>query len=107
MKKNERRDVLRALSMISQLGFCFITPIGICIAGGYFLDKKLGTNYWFIILFILGVLAAFRNAYQLTKTFYHKELVKEKQELEYWKNLRGNYKEKISDNKDKDGSYKE
>ena len=104
--KNERRDILRALAMISQLGLTFVTPIGICIIAGHYLDKALGTSCWFIILFILGVLAAFRNAYQITKTFYHKDLLKEKKELEYWENLKKSSASTKQADLEQKGNYK-
>ena len=104
--KNERRDILKAFAMISQLGLTFVTPIGICIIAGHYLDKAFGTSCWFIILFILGVLAAFRNAYQITKTFYHKDLLKEKKELEYWDNLKKNYSSTKQVDSDQKGNYK-
>lgn len=85
--ENENRKVFKALTMISQVGITFITPIGLCTFAGYYIDNHFHTSYCFIILFFLGVLAAFRNVYILTKGFYEKDLKKENEELEYWKLL--------------------
>lgn len=85
--KKENRKVFRAFTMITQIGITFITPIGLCTVIGCYIDSHFHTGYWFIILFFLGVLAAFRNVYILTKSFYEKDLKKENEELEYWKRL--------------------
>lgn len=60
MKDNRR--VIRALSMISQVGISMLVPIFLCSMLGMFLEKKLG---WpaFIPMFILGSLAGMRNVY--------------------------------------------
>lgn len=52
------------LDLASQIIGCII--IGLLI--GYFLDKWLNTTPLFLIIFlILGIAAAFRNAYLLTR----------------------------------------
>lgn len=52
------------LDLASQVIGCII--IGLVI--GYFLDKWLGTNPLFLIVFLIfGVIAAFRNAYLITR----------------------------------------
>lgn len=60
MKDNKR--VIRALSMISQVGISMLVPIFLCCMLGMFLEEKLG---WpaFIPMFILGALAGMRNVY--------------------------------------------
>lgn len=85
--KKESQGVIRALSMVTQIGCSFIAPIGLCVIIGYYLDKHFRTSFWFIILFFLGVLAAFRNVYILTRNFYEKDLKRENEELEYWKHF--------------------
>jgi F0F1-type ATP synthase assembly protein I len=44
-----------------------LVPIFMCAFLGIFLDKKLGTSYWMVILFFVGALAGFRNVYRLAK----------------------------------------
>ncbi|SFR62799.1 AtpZ/AtpI family protein [Anaeromicropila populeti] len=83
MKKKDR-EVIHAFLMITQLGLTFITPIGLCSILGYYLDQWMKTGFWFIVMFFVGVLAGFRNAYHLTKGFYTKDLQREKEEQKYW-----------------------
>ncbi len=85
-KKNTK--VLKAFSMISQVGISMITPVLISCFIGLKLDEWFSTSYWFIIFLIMGVLAAFRSLYFLTRQFYSKNLEKEKAEQEYFDAMR-------------------
>jgi len=62
-KAAERRQTVNRLVMISQFGINMMVPMILCFFGGYWLDKKLGTNYIMIIGFFVGALAGFRNIY--------------------------------------------
>lgn len=60
-------SVLKNLSLLSQVGFLMAIPIIGCILLGSYLDRWLGTDIIFLIVFtILGVLSAFRNLYVLS-----------------------------------------
>lgn len=100
--KKKNHGVIKAFTMVSQVGISFITPIGLCVIVGHYIDRYFHTGFWFIILFFLGVLAAFRNVYILTKGFYEKDLKRENEELEYWRRLttedKSSKKDSISDN---------
>ena len=80
--------------MITQIGLSMITPILICVFIGVKLDQWFSTQYWFIILLFLGVLSAFRCAYELTKRFYSKDLKREIEEQKYFDNLKKGRNEK-------------
>ncbi len=82
--KKEDRKVLRAFSMVSQIGISMIVPVLISGFIGLKLDQWLSTSFWFIIFLIMGVMAAFRSLYFLTRQFYSKDLEKEKAEQEYF-----------------------
>lgn len=86
MKKN--KNVVKALAMITQVGISMMTPILLCIFIGYQLDKHFHTKYWFIIFMVLGILAAFRNVYYMTKQFYAKDKAREDAELKYMEDLK-------------------
>lgn len=64
------RTVYRALVTVSQFGINMLVPIFLCSFLGIFLDRKLGTSYWMVILFFLGALAGFRNVFLLAKKIY-------------------------------------
>lgn len=74
--------------MITQIGISMLTPIFMCVFIGLKLDQWLSTKYWFMIFLVLGILAAFRSVYVLTKKFYSKDLDREIKEQEYFDNLK-------------------
>lgn len=86
--KKEEKKVLRAFSMVSQVGLTMVTPVLISGFIGLKLDQWFSTDYWFIIFLIIGVLAAFRSLYFLTKQFYSEDLEKEKAEQEYFDSMK-------------------
>lgn len=90
MEEKRKKDtcVRQALVMVTQVGISMLTPILMCTAAGYYLDRWLGTGYWLILLLILGILAAFRSVYLLMQKFYAKDLRKEQQQLRYEKELK-------------------
>ena len=63
MKKNKHS--YRSLTTISQFGIQMIVPIFMCSSFGMYLDNKLGTSFFMILLFFLGAFAGFRNIYIL------------------------------------------
>lgn len=89
--KKEDKNVVKSFVMITQVGLSMLTPIFLCAFLGGYVDKALHTSYWFIILLILGILAAFRNVYYLTRQFYKKDLEKEQKEQEYLKKMQKEY----------------
>ena len=78
----------KAYVMFFQISISMITPMLMCGALGWYLDGKLGTGFLFILLLLLGIMAAFRNVYYLTKDFYVKDMEKEHEQLAYFENLR-------------------
>lgn len=86
----EKKDhaVRKALIMVSQVGISMITPILLCGAAGYYLDRRYNASFWFILLVILGIIAAFRNVYYMLLKFYKKDLKEENERQRYEKELR-------------------
>lgn len=69
MNKNNNPDknFLRNIALVSQIGFSMIAPILVGVYLGQFIDKKVGTNGIFTIIFIiLGVGGSFVNLFKLT-----------------------------------------
>ena len=64
--KDENREVLKMLALISQLALSMMVPIFLCVYLGYYIDEKFHTSF-FIPLMILGILAGVRNCYILIK----------------------------------------
>ncbi len=64
---NEKTPLQRAMKplvLVSQFGYNMLAPISVGIAGGYFMDKWLGTQPWgLIFLTVMGIGAAYKNAF--------------------------------------------
>lgn len=68
MKNNNYKDTFKNLTLISQIGLSVITPILFGVFLGQFIDKKVGTNGIFSLIFILlGTGGGFMNIFKLTK----------------------------------------
>lgn len=85
--KKENRKIIKALLLITQLGMNILVTVFLCVWFGRFLDQKLNTQVWFIVFLILGLLAAYRNAYVMTKAFYAKDKSREEKQQEYFDSL--------------------
>lgn len=65
-----KKTVYHALTTISQFGINMLVPIFLCSFLGLFIDRKLGTSYFMVILFFVGALAGFRNIFLLAKRIF-------------------------------------
>jgi len=62
------RNQLRLLAVASQLGFGIAGPLIIFIAGGIFLDKKVGTSPLFLLIgVVFGMIGAGYAIYDLVR----------------------------------------
>lgn len=66
-KSEERKEMVKSFTMISQLGVLMVTTVFIAVLIGIWLDKWMNTKFIFTLIFsFLGILAAFRNMYYYT-----------------------------------------
>lgn len=68
MKYN--KNVYQSFALIMQFGINMLVPIFICTFLGIFIDKKLHTGFFVIVLFFLGAAAGFRNIYLMAKSVF-------------------------------------
>lgn len=71
------KNIFRSLALINQIGISMLVPIFLSIYIGNKLDQWFSTSYLTIVFLFLGILAAFRNVYHLTKSFYKNDKSKE------------------------------
>ena len=71
--KKYKKSVYQSLVVITQFGINMLVPIFICSFAGLCLDRKLGTAFWFVLLFFVGALAGFRNIFILARKIYEGE----------------------------------
>ncbi len=69
-KREEKKQTVRLLSMISQFGINMLVPIFLCFFAGRWLDGHFGTTYWTVVLFFVGAIAGFRNVYVFAKRYF-------------------------------------
>jgi len=86
------KKVLRSFAMISQIGISMMVPVFLCGVIGYWLNNRLHREFLFLLMLFIGIGAAFRNLYLLTRSFYAADLKKEQEQAEYMKNLKEYHK---------------
>lgn len=80
------KDVMKALSMLTQVGISMFVPIFLCVLLGKYLDRVCETGSLFLIIFIiLGVGAAFRTLYMMTVFKFKKKAEEEQAEIDRFK----------------------
>ena len=87
-KRAENAEIVKALSMLSQLGITVMISLALSMFIGYQLDKLFNTGNIFVLIFLfIGMAAAIKSAYTITKGFYSKDLNEEKKKQEYFDDL--------------------
>jgi F0F1-type ATP synthase assembly protein I len=62
------KKTFKTLGFLSTVGMSMALAICLGAVVGYYLDKWLGTDPWFLLIFLgFGVAAAFRNLYIMYK----------------------------------------
>ncbi|MCL2204378.1 MAG: AtpZ/AtpI family protein [Defluviitaleaceae bacterium] len=68
LSKEERKKILRAASLLTQLAIGTIACIGLAVFFGLFLDNRFGTSPLFTLVFVfIGIIAAFKFMYDTAK----------------------------------------
>lgn len=66
-----RREIVKALGLLTQIGVAMLVPILLCVVVGAFLDNLFNCSPICLIIFvIMGVMAAFRSLYMITKEYF-------------------------------------
>lgn len=82
------RKVFRSFAMVSQIGISMMVPIFLCGAIGWWINRLTGMQVWFLLMLFLGIGAAFRSVYMITKSFYSEDMKKEHERLKYIQELK-------------------
>lgn len=85
---NKDTKIIKSIVMITQIGISMLVPIFLCAALGVWLNRLFNTQICFLVLVFLGIGAAFRNVYILTKSFYSEDMKKEHDRLKYIQELK-------------------
>lgn len=69
-KPTDNRTTFQTLALITQLGLIMIVSIGMPSALGIWLDKKLGTVWITILMFVIGAIAGVQSVYRMIQKIY-------------------------------------
>lgn len=61
---------MQSLAMVMQFGLNMLVPICIMTALGIWLDRKLGTSWITVLLFVMGAVAGAQNIYRMARSLY-------------------------------------
>lgn len=93
------KSVWKGLVMLTQIGISMMVPIFLCLFLGIKIDQWLNTN-WLVLIFLgLGIGAAFRNVYHLTKNFYAKDKAREDAQQQYYEQMKKEREKNLADKK--------
>jgi len=84
----KKSQVARSFMMISQISISMLVPVFLCLFFGIKLNEWLDTKLFVPVFLFLGMGAAIRNVYHLTRNFYAKDKIREDEELAYIENLK-------------------
>lgn len=68
--KGNKHRVYQSMALVTQLGLNMIVSIGLTCALGVWLDRKFGTSFITIIMFVLGVAAGGQSVYRMVQKIY-------------------------------------
>ena len=69
-KPTDNRTTFQTLALVTQLGFTMIVSIGMPAALGIWLDKKLGTTWITILMFVVGAIAGVQSVYRMIQKIF-------------------------------------
>lgn len=72
-RPNDNRTTFQTLALVTQLGLIMIVSIGMPSALGIWLDRKLGTAWITILMFVIGVIAGVQSVYRMIQKIYRDE----------------------------------
>lgn len=64
------RTTFQPLILVTQIGLTMIVSIGMPVALGVWLDRKLGTFWITILMFVIGAAAGAQSAYRMIQKMY-------------------------------------
>jgi len=87
LDSKEKRTIVYMISLISQVGISMIVPIFLCVWIGIKISEYAQAPIIVLVAILIGCIVAFRNAYILLKQTYAKDLQRENEEQQYFKEL--------------------
>ena len=87
LKKEEKKRIVYALTLVTQLGISMIVPIFLCTVIGIWIMEYVNNELIVLFAVLFGFIVAFRNVYIMVRSMYSKDKEKEDLEYEYYKKM--------------------
>lgn len=68
-EKKNRKEIIKAYSMILQIGLSVMVCMAISLGLGYYLDRLFRTKWCVIVMLMIGILASLRSMLVLTGVY--------------------------------------
>ena len=69
-KPEDNRTTFQTMALVTQLGFMMIVSIGMPSILGVWLDRKFGTAWITILMFVIGAIAGVQSVYRMIQKIY-------------------------------------
>lgn len=73
IRPTNNRTTFQTLALVTQLGLTMIVSIGMPSALGIWLDRKFGTSWITILMFVIGAIAGGQSVYRMIQKIYGDE----------------------------------
>lgn len=68
-KKKNQKEIMKAYSMILQIGLSMMVCMAISLGLGYYLDRLFQTKWCILVMLLIGILASLRSMLVLTGVY--------------------------------------
>ena len=72
-RPTDNRKTFQTLTLVTQLGLTMVVAIGMTSAVGIWLDKRLGTSWITVVMFVIGTAAGIQSVWRMIKRIYSDE----------------------------------
>ena len=72
-RTTDNKKTFQALTLVTQLGLIMVVSIGVTSALGIWLDKRFGTSWITVVMFVMGTAAGIQSVWRMIKKIYRDE----------------------------------
>lgn len=81
MKKNDKKEIIQAFTLVLQFGINMIVPIALCMALGIWIGGKFDMDWIVIPFFFIGALAGYTSIYKMAKHYLEDKNTKKEKDV--------------------------
>ena len=72
-RPTDNKKTFQTLALVTQLGLTMVVSIGMTSALGIWLDKRFGTSWITVVMFVVGTAAGIQSVWRMIKKIYSDE----------------------------------